>query len=195
MKKTKFLFLGFIMMSAFNVSQKHFRINEFHFTDNVELSKFISLKSRFDHSHPFIEFVDSYKHVAIKCQIEYGIPVSIQLAQAIVESGGGKSELGKVANNLFGMKYYKEIFSGDYITANDGTKWRKYPSFKESFEDHAKFLNKYYNHAVDKNWEFWINNCKGYGGPGYWNHIGKVIKNYKLYEYDDMVVSSLKMKV
>jgi flagellum-specific peptidoglycan hydrolase FlgJ len=189
MRKRIILFLGMVViLTNYDNSQKHFRLYKTEFKDSNEFAKFISFQSNFKHNHPFIKFIEKYKDVAILYQIEYGIPVSIQLAQAITESGGGNCELGKNANNIFGMKYYKEMFSGEYYTSSDGTKWRKYPSIKESFRDHAEFLNKYYNHAVNKDWEYWVKECKGYGGPGYWKFIGDVIKKYKLYEYDDLVV-------
>jgi len=189
MNKRIILFLGVIILFLnYSIPQKHFRLYKTQFTDNNELAKFISFSSTFNHKHPFTKFIEEYKDVAILYQIECGIPVSVQLAQAITESGGGKCELGKNANNLFGMKYYKEIFSGEYYTTSDGTKWRKYPNVKESFRDHAEFLNKYYNHAVNKDWKYWANSCRGYGGPGYWNYIGEVIKKYKLYEYDELVI-------
>ncbi len=145
------------------------------------------IKSKIKTKHVFSEFCDKYCEIAILCHLDCGIPTSIQLAQAITESGGGKSELAKIANNLFGMKYYKEIFNGDYIVASDNTKWRKYDSFEDSFIDHADFLNKFYSHAVGKDWKYWTDNCTGYGGAGYWKHIGAVIRQYNLWEYDEMV--------
>jgi flagellum-specific peptidoglycan hydrolase FlgJ len=144
--------------------------------------------------HPFTEFCDKYQEVAIYYHLDCGIPVSIQLAQAIAESGGGKSELGRLANNLFGMKYYKELFNGEFYQAPGGCKWRKYNSIEDSFRDHAVFLNQYYGHATGKNWQYWVNNCKGYGGIGYWKHIGDVIEKYRLYEYDDVVDFNIKQK-
>jgi flagellum-specific peptidoglycan hydrolase FlgJ len=152
---------------------------------NDVLAKII--KSKVKSKHIFSEFCNKYSEIAVLCHLECGVPTSVQLAQAITESGGGKSELAKVANNLFGMKYYKEIFKGDYIVASDKTKWRKYKSFEDSFIDHADFLNKYYNHAVGKDWKYWANNCTGYGAMGYWKHIGEVIKQYKLWEYDELI--------
>lgn len=153
--------------------------------ENDVLAKII--KSRVKSKHIFSEFCNKYCEIAILCHLDCGIPTSVQLAQAITESGGGKSELAKIANNLFGMKYYKEIFNGDYIVASDKTKWRKYKSFEDSFIDHADFLNKYFNHAVGKDWKYWANNCTGYGAMGYWKHIGEVIKQYKLWEYDELI--------
>jgi hypothetical protein len=147
------------------------------------LSNNIKLKE----TYPYTKFCNDYQEVAIYYHIECGIPTSIQLAQAIAESGGGASDIAKVSNNLFGMKYYKELYSGDYYTSPTGTKWRKYNSIEDSFKDHAEFLYKFYPHAVGKDWKFWVNNCKGYGGEGYWSHIGMVVEKFKLWQYDEIV--------
>ena len=193
MKKTIILFLGFIIIfTNYTVPQKHSDFKESRYVTNEEIAKLISKKSNFGYNHPFTNFFNKYLEVAILYQLECGIPVSIQFAQAITESGGGNSQLGKLANNLFGMKYYKEIFNGECFIARDGSKWRKYPNFESSFQDHAQFLYDNYNHAVGKDWKYWVNNCRGYGANGYWNHIGKVIEMYKLHEYDTMVTSQYK---
>lgn len=193
MKRTIILFLGVIILfSNFNISQNHNLLRDKPELDNEEIAKIIASKANFNHKHYFVNFIKKYAETAIYYQIDCGIPVSIQLAQAITESGGGNSELGRKANNLFGMRYYKEIFSGDFYDSGGGIKWRKYLNFEESFADHADFLHTYYGHAVGKDWNYWVTQCKGYGGVGYWNHIGDVIKKYKLYEYDTLVETNIK---
>lgn len=149
----------------------------------IQLSSKIKTKLK----HPYSKFCDKYHEIAMYYHLEYGIPTSIQLAQAIAESGGGYSPIAKKANNLFGMKYYKELYGGDYYTSSSGTKWRKYDSYEDSFKDHALFLKKYYTHATSKNWKYWTDNCKGYGFGEYWQHIGMVVEKYELWKYDELV--------
>lgn len=167
--------------------------NERSEVTNETFAKTISDNYYSDIEHPFREFCDKYQEIAILYQIKYGVPVSIQFAQAIAESGAGKSEIAKKANNLFGMKYYKKLYEGGYYQTSSGTKWRKYNTFEESFLDHALFLNKFYYYAVGKNWTYWINHCRGYGEGQYWKHIGEIVKRYKLYEYDRVVDFSIKI--
>lgn len=155
--------------------------------ENDALAYNISSSVNFENNHPYAKFCNDYQEIAIYYQIECGIPTSIQLAQAIAESGGGRSDIAKRSNNLFGMKYYKGLYSGDYYTSTSGTKWRKYNNFEDSFKDHAFFLHKFYLHAVGKDWTYWVKNCKGYGANKYWEHIGMVIEKYKLWRYDNMV--------
>jgi hypothetical protein len=155
--------------------------------DNGMIATRISNKLEIKNKGVYTKFFNDYKRIAIYYHIECGIPVSIQFAQAIAESGCGRSELGKSANNLFGMKYYSTLYSGGYIETSDGTKWRKYNNFEDSFADHAEFLYKFYPNFVGKDWSYWVNNCRGYGAEGYWKHIGKIIEMYKLYEYDNII--------
>lgn len=48
-----------------------------------------------------------YRDLAQKSSQKYGIPIQIILAQAILESGSGKSALARKQNNHFGIKYGK----------------------------------------------------------------------------------------
>lgn len=99
---------------------------------------------------PFIED-------AKKLQDKTGVPASITLAQVILESSGkyagGLSKLGAEAKNLFGVKgtgsagtytiATKEVYNGKTVTVNAG--FRKYNSYYESLEDHARLLtNNHY---------------------------------------------------
>lgn len=75
---------------------------------------------------------------------------SITIAQAIHESGWGKSGLTQKANNLFGIKAGSswqgetinmatgEVLNGQSVTINDN--FRKYNSVEESIVDHGKFF-------------------------------------------------------
>ncbi len=49
-------------------------------------------------------YVEKYKDIAISEMNKYGIPASIKLAQALLESGNGNSYLATEANNHFGIK-------------------------------------------------------------------------------------------
>ena len=62
---------------------------------------------------------------------------SVTIAQAILESNWGRSELAKGANNLFGIKASKEWKGEIYSIKAD---FRKYPNFIESIKDHDIFF-------------------------------------------------------
>jgi len=129
------------------------------------------------------EYIYKYYPLALYCEIKYGIPTSVQLAQAIQESGGGKSNISKNSNNHFGIKYYKNAYKGKYYTDRIGIKWRAYDNVIESYIDHAKFLNQHYNEVCFKDYTYW-GKLKGYGEPNYWQTIINIIKQSKLHNYD-----------
>ena len=53
------------------------------------------------------EYISMYKDLAVADMKKFGIPASIKLAQGILESGSGNSELARKANNHFGIKCHK----------------------------------------------------------------------------------------
>ena len=88
------------------------------------------------------EFIRKYKHIAIREMERTGIPASITLAQGILESGCGESELAVNANNHFGIKCH-ETWNGDTYTMDDDTRdecFRKYKNIEQSWIDHSDFL-------------------------------------------------------
>lgn len=129
------------------------------------------------------EYITKYYPVAKICEYIYGVPTSIQLAQALAESGGGVSYIGKHSNNHFAIRYYKETYNGDYFTDRAGVHWRKYSTVVQGYFDHAFFLAFHYKQATFKNYKTWAL-LRGYGAGNYWRHIGKVIEHYKLEKLD-----------
>ena len=64
------------------------------------------------------EYIDKYKHIAIDHMERYGIPASITLAQGILESDSGNSNLARRSNNHFGIKC-KKGWKGDKVYHTD----------------------------------------------------------------------------
>lgn len=145
------------------------------------------------------EFFLLIKSDVIEDMKRTGILASLTAAQAYIESNKGNSGLTQKANNLFGMKgayngqyitmKTKEFSNGKYITVN--AKFRKYPSWKESIEDHSGLflrLSRYENLRGEKNY---IQACKkvqqdGYAtSPVYADTLIRIIEKYKLYEWDE----------
>ena len=59
-------------------------------------------------SNATLDYIERYKDIAMREMQEYKIPASITLAQGILESGNGNSELAKKSNNHFGIKCHKD---------------------------------------------------------------------------------------
>ena len=90
------------------------------------------------------EYIYKWRHIAIDHMETYGIPASITMGQAILESGFGNGYLARVANNHFCIKC-KSTWTGATITHADARPddcFRVYDSVEASFEDHAEFLSE-----------------------------------------------------
>lgn len=150
-----------------------------------------------------VKFISSVLPGAIASYKKYKIYPSVTLAQAILESGWGKSGLTKKGNNLFGIKSssawkgesinmrtaeYTKSNSKYYINAN----FRKYPTLADSIIDHAKFLNensRYANHGVfvakNSSQQAFALQRAGYAtSPIYAVQLISLIKRYDLDRYD-----------
>lgn len=130
-------------------------------------------------------YIQKWAPTAQRLQAQTGVPASIQLAQAIFESGAGVSRIAKVGNAHFGIRYFKESWKGLIVAAEGGTLYRAYKTPLDSWVDHACFLNEGYTGAVDKPWQHWVKYGTGYGGaPDYWQQVGRIIKQHNLQKYD-----------
>jgi len=143
----------------------------------------------------YVDYINQYKDLAIKEKDRYKIPASITLAQGIIESAAGTSELARASNNHFGIKCHSD-WTGEFVYRRDDTPndcFRKYNTVEESFEDHAKFLLKYPRYAVlftydirdYISWAKGLQTCGYATNPGYANSLIRVIEGYDLYQYDE----------
>lgn len=98
------------------------------------------------------EFIMRLASGAVASAKASGVPASITIAQAALESAWGESGLTKAGNNLFGIKAdnlwrgqtltmnTKEFIKGQWVVVP--ALWRKYPSWQASIDDHAAFLKR-----------------------------------------------------
>ena len=90
------------------------------------------------------QYIAQFKDEAIRQMKKYRIPASITLAQAILESGNGNSDLAKKSNNHFGIKCHAN-WQGEKVFHDDDENdecFRKYKTVLDSYEDHSIFLLK-----------------------------------------------------
>ncbi len=108
------------------------------------------------------EYIEKYKDIAIKEMIKYKIPASITLAQGLLESNNGNSELAVNANNHFGIKCHLDWEGATYYQDDDEKDecFRKYKDAEESFKDHSKFLST--KTRYDNLFELEITDYKGW---------------------------------
>lgn len=136
------------------------------------------------------EYIYRWRATAVDNMEVYGIPASITMAQAILESGFGNGYLARVANNHFCIKC-KKSWTGRTITHADDRPddcFRVYDSVEESFEDHANFLcsgQRYeFLFAYDTDdYKSWAKGLKqaGYAtAPDYAERLIGVVERYNL---------------
>ena len=137
----------------------------------------------------YLAYIEEWKQTAIENQADYGIPASIIMAQALLESSAGQSELAVKANNHFGIKCTSEWFGAVYYYDDDskGECFRQYNNAAESFKDHAQFLKRpryatCFEIAVE-DYEGWAQRLKACGyatDPSYAPKLVKIIEDYRL---------------
>lgn len=141
------------------------------------------------------EYISWFKNTAISNMISYKIPASITLAQGILESGAGKGELCKKANNHFGIKCHVG-WEGDRVYHDDDESqecFRKYNHPAESYRDHSLFLTSRSRYGFlfdlkEDDYKAWANGLKSAGyatDPKYPSKLIHIIEKYKLYQYDN----------
>lgn len=141
-------------------------------------------------------YIAQWKDEAILQMREHNIPASITLAQAILESGDGNSELARKGNNHFGIKCHD--WTGKRIYADDDRRhecFRKYKTAHESFEDHSLFLKRsryafLYDYDVT-DYKSWAHGLKkaGYAtNPKYPALLIRIIEENNLAQYDLMAL-------
>lgn len=137
----------------------------------------------------YLDYIARWKNVAIQHQKEYGIPASITLAQGLLESAAGQSELAVKANNHFGIKCTSEWLGDVYRYDDDRRKecFRMYNDAEESFRDHAKFLQKpryerLFTLKVSnyKGWAQGLKDCGYATDPAYPQKLIRIIEDYEL---------------
>lgn len=149
-----------------------------------------------------LRWLESLVPAAQETQKFYGVPASVTLAQCILESGWGHTQLSKECNNYFGIKAehldqpntYKEFLTAEY---EDGKRviihadFEKYPDVGSSFRDHARLIAMAPRYSAAMVWK---NNplqfchklqvCGYSTSPTYGQTLANLIVDLKLTQYD-----------
>lgn len=141
-----------------------------------------------------LEYIKKFYPIAVSEMHAYKIPASITLAQGILESGNGFSDLATRSNNHFGIKCHRG-WTGERVYHDDDEAqecFRKYKHPDTSYKDHSQFLVGRSRYAklfkLDKHdYKGW---AKGLRKAGYATDrkypqklIG-LIERYQLYKFD-----------
>lgn len=186
-KNRHFLFLAFLIVFASACKTKQYSSN------NKQIEKNAKKNNPSPVSYTTLSYIDAFKGVAITEMNKYGIPASITLAQGILESGSGSSDLAKYANNHFGIKCTSDWKGKAYYKDDDQKDdcFRVYKDPHESYKDHSEFLKRKRYAALFeldkndyKNWAIGLKNAGYATNPKYPELLINLIEKYKLYQYD-----------
>ncbi len=146
------------------------------------------------------KYINDNKEYAIRDMQKTGVPASITMAQALLESQAGCSNLAKDANNHFGIKC--SDWKGETYIQDDDKKdecFRKYKSVLDSYDDHSNFLRTRPRYAflfeLDiTDYKGWAHGLKkaGYAtDPAYATRLIKIIEEHQLYLLDQGITPEL----
>src|SRR4028118_1120041 len=138
-------------------------------------------------------YIATYKDLAMEEQQRSGIPAAVTLAQGILESGAGESELATEAANHFGIKC-KKTWTGETYNHDDDAEdecFRKYPSAEASYRDHTDYLKTagryqpcFAQSTTDyAAWAYQLKTCGYATSPTYAQRLIRIIEDYKLQQY------------
>ena len=147
------------------------------------------------------DYVDKYAEAAMEQMRKYGIPASVTLAQGILESASGQSELSRKGNNHFGIKATKTWLDGGgrYLVYTDdkpNEKFCQYASVADSYEHHSLFLrgNKRYSNLFELSPDDYVGWTRGLQEDGYASSkqyassLQSLIRQHGLDQYDRQVM-------
>ncbi len=143
---------------------------------------------------PQEKYIEKYSALAVEEMYRSGIPASITLAQGLLESGNGRSELAVKSNNHFGIKCHNN-WDGKKVYHDDDEKgecFRKYPKPEDSYRDHSDFLRyrARYRFLFDypvtdyKAWAFGLKKAGYATDPEYPTKLIRLIEEYELHQFD-----------
>ncbi|MBP5537785.1 MAG: glucosaminidase domain-containing protein [Bacteroidales bacterium] len=146
-------------------------------------------------TNPQQAYIDTYSQIAIQEMQRSGIPASITLAQGMLESRYGLSDLAIKGNNHFGIKCHD--WTGKSIKMDDerpGECFRAYASADESFKDHSDFLrfrDRYrflfdYDITDYRSWAYGLSKAGYATDPEYPAKLIKLIEDFDLSKFDKL---------
>jgi len=147
------------------------------------------------------EYIEKYKNIAVSEMVRAGVPAAITLAQGVLETESGNSELVKKSNNHFGIKC-KADWLGESVSHDDdenGECFRKYDSAKQSYRDHSDFLRTRSHYAflfsLDptdyKAWAYGLKKAGYATNPKYPEILIKTIEDYQLNDITEQTMSQI----
>ena len=155
---------------------------------------FVRVHAQTSLSQQYLQYIAQWRDVVVDNQKHFGIPASIIMAQALLESAAGTSDLATRANNHFGIKCTSD-WTGKTYHKDDDKKddcFRVYKNASQSFDDHAVFLQRsryqpLFEIAIEDyaGWAYGLKKCGYATDPQYPQKLIKLIEDYNLNHLTD----------
>ena len=157
------------------------------------LSSMAAVAQKLSYNARAQQYILQYKAFAQAEQQRSGVPAAIILAQGILETEAGNSELATLANNHFGIKCKKEWTGETFAHDDDAPQecFRKYASALQSYKDHSDYLKcgKRYQSCFAQAptdyaaWAKELRKCGYATNPKYAQMLVKIIEDFHLQDY------------
>lgn len=164
------------------------------FWTETEIDPFAELPGDSPKDRAIKSYIRRFQKVAKTEMDKFGIPASIKMGQAILESDAGNSKLAKKNNNHFGMKCFSKSCKKGHCSnfSDDHHKdfFRVYESAWESWRGHSQMITtgKYKDLLKLKtDYRAWAKGLKDRGyatDPNYVKKLTDLIEEYQLYLLD-----------
>lgn len=149
----------------------------------------------------YLDYIATYRDMAIEQQRKHQVPAAITMAQGILESAAGTSELAVKANNHFGVKCTSDWVGRTIFKDDDKANecFRVYADVADSYEDHSLFLKRKRYESLFalpigdyKNWAYGLKACGYATDPRYPEKLIRLIEQYELNDltFDTLLVKS-----
>ena len=163
------------------------------------------IKATNSYQQAMLDYVNRFKEIAMREQTRVGIPSSVTLAQGLLESNAGRSDLAQKGNNHFGIKCHADWQGQTFYLLDDDKDpmtgelvkscFRVYNNPEESYVAHSEFLhdpkkvNRYgslfqFSPTDYENWSQGLVRAGYATDPTYGDRLIKIIDDYQLHDYD-----------
>lgn len=168
----------------------------------ILLSSICSANAQESASRDVLAYIERFRTLAMDEMVRTGVPAAIKLAQGIIETQAGSSDLVLRSNNHFGIKC-KSGWTGERAYHDDDEKgecFRKYATAEDSWRDHSDYLRSQPRYASlfgldPTDYAGWARGLKAAGyatDPRYPEKLIRYIENHRLYEHSMAALARMK---
>lgn len=174
------LILCAVVLLAFNQGELKWKDTSNTRTDTIyqiadyQYPVVVKAKSKTKEDLDQITYINKYSEIFEELHKKTGVPLSVIIAQGILESDSGKSKIFKEKNNHFG------------ITTSDGKSYKKYKTESDCFNDYVRVMKLHYYKDIKGDCYDWTKGLEGTfcEKKGYTKKLDFLIFKHNLERFD-----------